>query len=240
MGGSLRSHAIRLAASMATGSDERQKLLTVIKAAGKVGPYIVFNGKLWVDNTGWEMNPKMGSWDRVRLVNQKTGLPRKTEVEITWGRPGELSVYQSHRKQPTYKWTDAGLYVPPVNPKEVKSLLREYSSSAKTRAKEIVDMATSEGLGADAAIGFAGEVLEDVNFHSLARNVGGQNEIKGLNPQKMGTSISWDVYEAAAIAWFVAGLVRNSRVKKVVEDGLLSALQEEKQEEARENVKRFA
>lgn len=202
-------------------------------AAGNVGPYIRFNNKLWVNPYGHEMTPREGSWTRVRLADPRTGMPRKTEMQITWLGPGELSAYKNHRRQVRYKYEDAGWITPQVKPSAVKALIRDYKGKVTPIAKKIVQTARAEG-GIDSAIGFASDVLSEVNFHSLARNVGGRNQITTYRASDVAQDLDWDVYAAAALAWLIAGLVKNTQAK----DAVASALMDELQQEALENLRR--
>lgn len=234
----LRARILRIASTLPKGDETRRELLAVLQRdASQIGPYIRFNKRLWVKTYG-KMTPREGGWDRVRLANPKTGVPNKTEVEIKWGKPGELSVYQSHRTQPTYRYEDVGMFVPTVKPSEAKAIIRD-NANMKSVAAQIVGVAKAEGLNPGEALNFAGDILTDVNFHSLTKYVGGDSKITGMDVSDISSSIHWDAYAAAAIAWFVAAMVRSNGVKKEIEGVLLNNIQEDRVRELHKNLSRM-
>jgi len=189
-------------------------------AVEEIGPYIRFNNRLWVSSWG-TLTPKEGSWSRVLLVNPKTGEPRKTEVEITWGKPGELRVYESHRKQPTYKYEDVGLYVVPVTDKDFTVMMRGQGE-AKKLAAQVAATLKSEGYGAQEARGFAADVAEDVNFHSLARVLGGQSPDTSASYSSIASTLDYGIFEAAFFGLFLAMQFKDGATAKVIKEAVLA------------------
>ena len=187
----------------------------------KVGPHIKFNGKLWVLPSATE--PREGGWTRVNLAD-KQGRPLKTEVEIHWGKPGTLRVYESHRRQPTYEYEDLGFYSPPVSEKEALRTLSEWSE-AKDIAKQVVAAVKAEGLSANDAIQVAADVAENVNYSQLweALDRGGKVP-DSISIFGISRELDYGIYGAAALGLFIATAFGDratiSRILRVVADDL--------------------
>ena len=187
----------------------------------KVGPHIKFNGKLWV--LPFAMEPREGGWTRVNLAD-KQGRPLKTEVEIHWGKPGTLRVYESHRRQPTYEYEDLGFYSPPVSEKEALRTLMEWDE-AKTLAKQVVNTVKAEGLTANDAIQVAADVAEDVNYSQLWRLLDRGGKVPdSISVSGISRELDYGIYGAAALGMFIASAFGDratiSQILRLVADEL--------------------
>lgn len=202
------------------------------QAAGEIGPYIRFNNRLWVNDFGHKMSPKPGSWDRLKLCD-KQGRPLKTEVEVTWGKPGELSVYENHRRQPTYKYEDVGVFQPTVTLKDIEKAPPE----AKTLAKQVAAKIRAEGFGKDEARAVASDVAEDVNFHSLARALGGDSHQSSVDTGDISMALDFGVYSAGWFGVFLAQEFGDSSTAKVILAQMLEDTARWKQRELAESMR---
>lgn len=202
------------------------------QAAGEVGPYIRFDNRLWVNSYGSTMNPKPGSWDRVKLTD-KQGRPLKTEVEITWKGPGELSVYENHRRQPTYKYENVGMFTPTVTLKDIE----KAPSEAKTLAKQVAAKIRAEGFGKDEARAVASDVAEDVNFHSLARVLGADSHKSSVDTGDISMALDFGIYSAGWFGVFLAQEFGDSSTAKVILDQMLEDTARWKKRELAESLR---
>jgi hypothetical protein len=232
----LRSHVLRIAAELPKGNTTRRELLAALQRHAKsIGPYIWFNGRLWVFASGLKENPRKDTWTRVRLANRTTGAPLKKEMQVTWGKAGELSAYENHSRQMTYKYEDGGFFAPPVKPKEVRDALKG-SSLTQAIAQEILDRTEAEGVPADAALGFAADLMTDVNWGGV---LGGDNQIRTLAVNDVSGRIGYALEDAASIAWHIASKLRNSGAKSLLEAAMGSELKETRMQELREELRRI-
>lgn len=196
----------------------------------RIGPYIKFDGKLWVHIHG-QFLPTRGK--RLQLVNPKTGLPRKTEKEVKFTKPGTLTVYESRRRQPAYKYEDAGYYTPPVTDKMVRDDLREATEhlQAAKRVKAALDAA---GLGIEAAYGYAGAVAQDMN-HRAVYKLFGNPEPDGItpSPQDVSSDLGWGGSDY--FAYFLMGLYRDKASQSEVLEVIKADWQDSRLEELKRN-----
>lgn len=205
------------------------------KATGEIGPYIRFDNRLWVQPYGYKLNPRPGTWDRLRLTDRK-GRPLKTEVEVTWGKPGELTVYESHRRRPTYKYEDVGLFTPPTTLADVEKPPRE----ARTLARQVAQTLRAEGLGADAARVVSADVAEDVNYHSLARILGVGRSPSSVDISAIGMALDWGVFSAGWFAVFLAREFGDSATERLVLDHMIETTADLNRQELIERLHRYA
>jgi hypothetical protein len=214
-----RKFLIRLASTLPKGSPERKAILAGLQktAAGEVGPYIEFDGKVWVSQFGDPLYPRPSGWTRVTLANKKTGAPGKKEYEIKWRDNGELSLFKNHRNQPVFKWKDLGYYPIPYTEKDFRADYKGYKSKVEPMAKTLGAEIKKKGGGAEMARGFAADVAEDVNFHSLSRALGGSApEGLSMDEQDVGAKLGYDVYGAAFFALALAKVFRDKSMAESI------------------------
>jgi hypothetical protein len=212
-----RSALIRLASTMEKGSESRRAILAGLQktAADRVGPYIEFDGKVWVSQFGDTMLPS--GWTRVTIANKKSGAPGKKAYQINWRNNGELSLYVNHRRQPVFKWKDLGYYPIPYTEKNFRADYKAYKADVEPLAKTLAAEIKAKGGGSEMARGFAALVAEDVNFHSLSRALGGSGgEDLSMSAQEVGSKLGWDGYGAAFLALALAKAFRDKGMAEVV------------------------
>jgi len=201
-------------------------------ASGEVGPYIRFNNRLWLDQFGRTMTPTPGRWNWVRLVD-KSGKPLKTEVQVTWGKPGELSVYENHRRQPTYKYENVGMFTPTITLKD----LEKAPPEAKTLAKQVAATIRAEGFDKAEARAVASDVAEDVNFHSLTRLLGGSGHKSSVDTGDISVALDYGVYAAGWFGVFLAQEFGDSSTAKDILDHMIADTARWKSRELAESLR---
>lgn len=169
----------------------------------EVGPYIEFNNKLW--NVRFSRKVVPGQWARATLVDKK-GRDMKTQLEIHWVDDKTLSVNVSHRKSVRYPFKDVGNFKPTLTPKEIKALISDRD--AITLAKALLARVKKRLVSAEDAVYVAGAILEDVNWHSLARAFPRRGQVpEEMDVGNISKAFDYDIYAAAAFAaTIVAGV----------------------------------
>ena len=162
-----------------------------------VGPYLEFNRKVWLLPLSMRLEPRPGTWTRLTLVDKK-GLRLRTEIEVQWATtPGELTVYTSHRKSATFKYEDLGEYMPMISDREIKSALAQ-----QPKAKALADSVLK--FGKREALKFVGDVLTEVNAHTLARAFDEGSSIGAMSVEDVSRQLGYGIEATTAFAFFVA------------------------------------